>query len=278
MVSMMVDPQGKPFEVGVVASSGNKTFEHLAVEAMEKATFTPGALNNEPIESVYEVRYTFTEHVGSLVRREFVNTYAAFQHALDANDQAAAQAALQQLPITTLYEDAFYGLAVYQYAERWGDERQQAAGLERATAGAESLNHDVRQSVLLSNFKLQAHMHDYWKALELGRQLQKMGDKVVVAQVDPIIEKMNAIRTSPASYDMTGVIEDVGNWSVQLFKKQFRASPSGGVISLVKLRCARGFVSFPFDPELQYTVPDKYGQCRLSLEGTPGTQITLTQS
>jgi TonB family protein len=128
IVSMMVDPQGKPFEVGVVTSTGNKTFEHLAVKAMEKATFIPGALDNKPIESVYEIKYTFQiEDLGPGAREEFVHTYSAFQRALNAHDQAAAQAALQKLKITTLYEDAFYGLAAYRYAEQWGDERQQAA-------------------------------------------------------------------------------------------------------------------------------------------------------
>jgi hypothetical protein len=246
---------------------------------MEKATFIPAALNDRPIESVYEIKYTFSiTNVMRGARDEFANTYAAFKRALNAHDQAAAQAQLRKLKITTLYEDAYYGVAAYQYAERWGDERQQAAGLARAITGRENLPPDVRQSVLVAGFNLQAHMHNYWEALRLGRELQKIGDKDRVSQIGPLIDKISAIRVRPGSYDMTGVIEDIGNWSVQLFKRNFRASASGGVISQVKLRCTQGFVSFPFDPELQYTVQDRLGQCRLSLEGSPGTQITLTQS
>jgi hypothetical protein len=46
----------------------------------------------------------------------------------------------------------------------------------------------------------------------------------------------------------------------------------------VKLKCSKAFVSFAFDPQLQYEVQSKYGACELVLEGTPGTQFQLTQS
>ena len=48
-LAMMVDPAGKPFEVTVEASSGNKVFEQAAVRAAEATTYNPGTLNGQPI-------------------------------------------------------------------------------------------------------------------------------------------------------------------------------------------------------------------------------------
>jgi TonB family protein len=40
-LGFMVDPKGKPFEITVLASTGNKTFEQEAVRTLEHATFDP---------------------------------------------------------------------------------------------------------------------------------------------------------------------------------------------------------------------------------------------
>jgi hypothetical protein len=77
---------------------------------------------------------------------------------------------------------------------------------------------------------------------------------------------------------MSGTIEDLGSWGVQLFRRHFSVTAATGAVSQVKLKCTRGLVSFAFDPALTYHVMEKYGECRLELEGAPGTQITLTQS
>jgi hypothetical protein len=77
---------------------------------------------------------------------------------------------------------------------------------------------------------------------------------------------------------MSATIPDRGAWSVHLFKRNFQVATTGGVISQVKLRCRKGFVSFVFNPDLDYHVPEKYAECLLSLKGAPGTGLTLTQS
>jgi len=69
-----------------------------------------------------------------------------------------------------------------------------------------------------------------------------------------------------------------GKWYLHLFKRHFRAVVSEGYIAQVKLRCDKGYVTFAFDPTLQYHVPDKDGDCSIELEGAPGTRFKLIQS
>jgi hypothetical protein len=68
-----------------------------------------------------------------------------------------------------------------------------------------------------------------------------------------------------------------GSWQLGLFKRHFLDKVSQGHISDVKLRCAKGFVRFAFDPELQYNVARKYGSCSMEFEGDQGSQFVLTQ-
>jgi hypothetical protein len=126
---------------------------------------------------------------------------------------------------------------------------------------------------------LQVQRHDYYEALQMWQQLRSSRiDPEIRAKLEKIVAQIHSLRTTPASYAMSGTIPESGAWSVQLFKRSFHAAAASGVISDVKLRCQKGFVSFAFNPDLLYTVAEKYGQCRLSLEGTPGTELTLTQS
>jgi TonB family protein len=277
-LSMMVDAQGKPFEVGVVRSTGNKRFEQLAVRVMERATFEPASLGGKPIPSVYEREYRFRQFGSQGARGGFIDGFKALQSACTADDRAAANAAMQKMSVTTLYEDAYYGMAQYLYASRWGDVSQQETGLWRAIAGQTFLSSADRTAILLANFKLQAQKHDYFQALRMGELLKKSSaDPDLMAKLEPIIETIEQLRKGPAAYEMSGSIGENGAWFVHLFKHSFRAESASGLISQVKLRCTRGFYSFPFDAGLQYEVPDQYGECTLSLEGTPGTQLRLTQ-
>jgi TonB family protein len=280
IVSAMVDPQGKAFEVGVERSTGNKDFERVAVEAMGQATFYPGTIGGKPIESVIEGKYVFTiPNYTPGARLHFIDAYKSLHSAVKANDHAAADAAIQKLQVTTLYEDTYYWLAQYEYAALWGNESQQEIALWRTIGGDEYLRPEERRTILLTNFKLQVRKHDYFQALKMWDSLRAAGvDREITAKIKPILDQIEQIRTGPSSYEMSGIIGEDGDWGVHLFKRHFRADVAEGVISKVKLRCSKGFVSFAFDPNLQYEVQDKYGDCRLSVEGTPGTRFQLFQS
>jgi TonB family protein len=125
VLSMMVDAKGKPYEVGVVRSTGILVFEQMAVQSMEQADFAPATANGTPVDSVFEFKFKFANKSFTLgARPGFIRTFKALQAAIAAKDRVAADAAMTGLKVTTLYEDAYYGLAQYDYAKVWGDERQ----------------------------------------------------------------------------------------------------------------------------------------------------------
>ncbi len=200
-VNFMVDPSGKPFEVTVTHSTGNKALDGLAVKSIEGSTFVPGTLNGEPVESGFEIKYKFNEVRASTAgaKSNFVNGYKAVKKAVDAGDRAAADAAMDRLKITNLYEDAYFGLASYFYARKWGDERQQLDALSRAVAEEDQAHYlpdDLFKSALQVSLQLQVDMRLYAEALATYKTLQKAGiDEKTAARLRPVMEQLQKIRS-----------------------------------------------------------------------------------
>lgn len=281
-LAMMVDPAGKPFEVTVEASSGNKVFEQAAVRAAEATTYNPGTLNGQPIESATKLKFTFLFEDRPIrgAGDDFVAYFQKLQKAIKAKNRAAADAAMKEIEVRNLYEDAFYGLALYSYAHEWGDEPQQLAGLRRAIAyetEAHYLPNAQFRAALVQCLALEIKLHHYAEAQDTWLSLQKSGvDAHTIQMLTPGMLQLEHIRYAEGSFDVSGVMPD-GTWELDLYKRRFQIKVSEGHISYVKLRCAKGFVRFEFDPTIEYTLNSKYGSCEMQLDGDPGTRFTLTQ-
>jgi TonB family protein len=210
-LGFMVDPQGKPFEITVIRSTGSKVFDDAATRAIAQSTFEPGTLDGKPIESGFEIKYKF---FNSWMRGNagasggFVHEYKALMSAIASGDRAAADAALGRLKIGNLYEDAYFGLATFLYAQKWGDEAQQLEGLRRAIAEedvAHYLPKDMFQFALLQRMKLEVKTHDYAEVLKTWKRLQKLGvDQATQARILPVIDQVQKLRSDDSRYEMVG--------------------------------------------------------------------------
>lgn len=280
-LGMMVDTHGKPFEITVVGSSGSKFLEHEAIRAMEWARFRPGKLNGKPIESATQFKVIFLRDQPSKgARADFVHNYVKLQGAVQAKDKAAADAALKDLEVRNLYEDAYFGLANYLYAREWGNDAEQLAGLRRAIAfesNAHYLTTPQFQSTLVQCLALEVKLHHYSEAQELWSKILRSGiNEGMVSKIRPMMQQIDQLRTAGGPYDIAGLMPD-GTWELGLYKNNFRFKVSDGHIAYMKLRCSKGFLRFEFDPAIDYKVNPKYGTCAMELEGEVGTRFTLTQ-
>jgi TonB family protein len=278
-LGFMVDQRGKPFEVTVIRSTGNTAFDEFAMKSIELSTFEPGTTNGQAIESGYEMKFLFIDG-GAGAKKEFFSAYKALLQAVKAADRGAADLALQKLRVTNLYEDALFGLARYDYATHWGDEREQLEALRRATAegaGARYLSTDMLRTALLSCMQLELKANEYAEAMTTWKRLQKAGiDKSTAARFQPVMDHLQSSRTDDSTYEVDGFLSERG-WYLHLFKRHFRADVTEGYISQVKLRCDKRYVYFAFDPALQYEISSKYGNCSIELVGGPGTRFKLVQ-
>ena len=281
LLEMMVDPKGKPFEVTVEKSSGNKAIDAAAVQAVEEATYKPGLLNGQPIESSSKLRIVFElSDYQPAASPDFVESYKALAHALEQKDRTAADALMQKLVVRNLYEDAYFGLATYQYARAWGDDPKQLEGLERAIAehdGGHKISEIQIVPALQEQLRLQIKLRNYSSAVGTWDRLQKLAlDPAIAAKISTMMDQIVKLSSDNTEYDVPGSMP-YGNWFFPLYKRNFRVGVAAGHVSDVKLRCGNGFVQFAFDQTTQYRVEPKYGKCTIELDGTPGTKINLTQ-
>lgn len=279
-LSFMVDAKGKPYEIAVTDSTGNKTFEHAAVRAVGDLTFEPGLLNGRPVESAFQTNVRFVLYgIKRGANEDFIGYFKSATAAIDAKDRALADAAMKHLVIRNLTEDAYYGLLKFEYARVWGNDMQQLAGLRRAVAdeaARERLRKPLYVNALRAYLVLELKIHDYAAALKTWGRLQKLRDNAD-ANMQSVIEDLGKLRTDDRKYDVVGELSDE-LWNLDLFKRHFRITVDNGYIAQVKLLCTKRYVTFAFEPQAQYSADEAWGDCSLRLEGTPGTHFALSQS
>ena len=279
-LSFMVDVKGKPYEIAVSDSTGNKTFEHAAVTAIGGTTYEPGSVNGHPVDSAVQLTVRFAMiGIERGANTDFIGYFKSATAAINAKDRAAADAAMQHLVIRNLTEDAYYGLLNFEYARVWGNDIQELAGLRRAVANQEAreyLRKPVFVNALRAYMELELKIHDYAAALKTWDRLQKLHDDNG-ANMPSVIEDVRKLRTDDRTYDVLGTLSDEP-WNMGLFKRHFRITVDNGYIAQVKLLCTKHYVLFAFESQAQYAADEAWGDCSLRLEGAPGTHFALSQS
>ncbi len=281
-VNLMVSPEGKPYEIMVAESSGNKALEKSALEAVRKWSFQPGTLEGKPIDSatMIKLRFRLTGAQGASSR--FVKSFKAAVQAIQKKDKPAAEVVISSLSPQNLYETSYAGLAEYYYAVQWGTQSQQLAGLSRAIAQenhADYLPEDSYKTALRAIFPLQVNERHYRDALKTWDRLRmaENDDPQALAPFKSVVDQISTLKTDGSSFTVSGRINET-SWSHSLLKTRFHVSVTSGHVAQLKLRCQQNYVSFAFDPEVDYRVADKAGDCTLEVIGDPDTAFDLVQS
>lgn len=280
-VNFMIDPQGKPYEVTVVDSTGNREFERATIRAAEGWTFEPARQGDRPISVGHRFKHTFVLRDAGKARVEFVRRYRKLGKAIEAGDKAAADELLPTLAVQNLYEDAFANLARYDYYRRWGTPAQQLGALRRAMAYETAPRYLDRKdfvAALHAVLTLEVQTQDFGSALETWELLQKYAPAETVKALQAPMQELAALRDQRSPYGVPGKIDDRGSWTYLLFRNRFQLAVSGGHVSEIKLRCQKQYVLFRFQEGVEYTIDDKHGACYMEVLGDLGTEFQLIQS
>ena len=208
--------------------------------------------------------------------------------ALGEASQAEADSALDDLEaqgILNHYEDAYLNLAKYSYALKYGASTEQmrylkaAIGESMADPDFESvLDYRAARDARRSLAQLQLQNAYFGEALDTLALMRLRNDDEGVELFRETREQLEAFRTNDAAYSVAGQLNDNGTWVISLFKTRFRFDELDGAVDDLKLRCQGQYVSFDFDPDIQYNVSPSAGDCTLEVIGDPGTSFTLVQA
>jgi hypothetical protein len=191
---------------------------------------------------------------------------------------------LQQSDISNNYEYAYWNLARFFYAERYGSPLEQMENLQLALGESivrpeyESYLGDDAQLLRRRLFELQINNRRYAEGLATVELMRQRGDDEGVALFDEALTQLEVLRSNDQAYGLTGQLGEDGLWFVDLFKDDFYLDDLSGKVEELKLRCEGSYVFFDFDPEVQYHVSERAGECTLEIVGDPDTTFTLVQA
>mgnify|MGYP003042837917 CR=1 FL=1 len=279
---LMVDPQGNPYEVVVSKSSGNEAFEKAAMKGAQALTFEPATIAGKPIHAAYEYKAFFDVTDADGARKPFVRRYRDLSKAIAAGDRQRADEDFAKLKVQNLYEEAYYNLAKYSYCRKWGNESQQLAALRLAIAEeryARFLPKQLFVTALQALLPLELKGKNFADAMKTWEKLKSNDvDAAFIAAWQEIIDDIVLLRKDDRSYSVPGRMGKGSSWFYGLFKSRFRLVVSNGRVSEIKLRCDKQYVLFRYEPDIQYRVAEKFGECGMQLIGEPGTTFELIQS
>jgi TonB family protein len=282
IVNFMIDRQGKPYELSVADSTGNHVLEQAALEQVQKWRFEPATLNGKPVDAGDHVKMEFVlTNIKRGTSFHFGNLYQQAVKAIEAGDQKTADGKLALLKPYNLSEDAWLGVVQYMYCRKWCTGWRQLTALRRAVADEKTprfLPQPILVSMLEAEVALELGLQDYAQALRTWDTLNALGlDEATRAKWQGAIDEIETLRTNDKAYAVMGEFGDQSSWFFEPLKRKFQVEVLTGSIAEIKLRCARQYVFFRFDPTVQYTIADDDQACSMEMVGQPGTKFRLTQ-
>ncbi len=285
-LNMMVDTDGKPFEVAVVNSTGSKEFEASALSVLRKWKFEPAKSEGKPIIGSTKVLMRFL--IGGPVHasKEFIDAYKEFFDGIKSQPKEDAAALLEKLKASggnNRYEAAFLSLANYLYANKYGNSLEQMKYLDAALSFSRDKNDPVFLPVDEAIFarrellKLQVKNAYYQEALGTYGYFAQVGDKDSMFTFNSTVNQIIDIAKSEKSYEIPMALDEGGHATIKLLKHKVYATEVAGKLDEFKLYCQKKFVGFPVEADFGYDIPEAWGLCSLDVIGRAGTKFKIGQ-
>ncbi|MET0657590.1 MAG: energy transducer TonB [Steroidobacteraceae bacterium] len=281
-LNFMVGPDGKPYEMTVIESSGNAILERAALETAQAWRYEPAKRGDTAIHASQDLKLVFLMRDATRgAAKGFTAAYRSLQQAVDARDKVRADEELAKLDARNLYEDAYLNIARFTYHSKWGTEADQLADLRRAVAFERKphyLPKDMFVSVLTQQLLLELKLHQFGSALKTWETLRPLSAKQDAESLQRKIDEVEALRKSDLAFSTAGDINKGRSWNGRLLKDQFSIRVTSGNVSEIRLRCEKQYLTFAYDSSLEYRIEGTAGSCTIEVIGTQGTTFELIES
>jgi|GEM_PF-803155 len=282
-VSMMIDQQGKPYDVRVVGSSGDPKFEKETLRVVPRWRFEPATLGTEKIDAAVRNGISFALSGATGATPSFVRRYKKLVQAIKSAEQADAHELLISLDASSrnLYEQAYWNLCKYLFEQKWGSEKSAYVALRRATRLDNNrgfLPEHMLLNLLTTKFNLELRASRYARARATAESLlEREVDSEIRQQLTEKLREIDQLAFSEGAIVLPGRIDDSNYYGHTLLRRNFAFRSLRGDIAELRLHCDKGYVGFTFDEKMSYAVDPSYSDCYLNAIGTPGTTFELVE-
>jgi len=283
-LSMMVDPEGKAYDVTVVDSSGNPKLEKSVIAQSKSWKFEPAVLNGVPIDAAYSFNMVYyLPNLGAGANRSFVRRFRKVIKAIENGQRAKADKGLTQLDASrrNLYEHAFSHLAHFEYEQKWGAAEASYKALAQAAFldGRKGfLPDDVLSRVLVNKLNLELGFSRYVQAGRTAEAVLKREiDPGTRSEIETVVAQIETIAQSDSPVVVSGEISDSNQYAHRLLRSSFSFQEVEGDIAELRLHCPQGYYGYIHKPDTVYNIEPADQRCKLIAIGTPGTTFKLLE-
>ncbi len=284
-VSYIIEPDGTVSNPIIEDSSGLKAFESAALEAIQKATFTPAMQNGQAIQqcdSTIQFEFKLNNQKPGATKK-FARHYRKVRKHLESGDLLKAKELLDKLdamPVWNMYENARLALLKSFYYKSMNDEVNLLKYLYHATnSDGKYIKRDTYHWALSNIYGLEISNGDFHKALKTIKRIQSLDPKYQ-QQFANIITHSNNLKEHIASeYPIVkaGDLATKDFWSHTLVRNSFAISNVQGRLDKVDIRCKgmRNQMKVILDSIIK--VPSSWGTCQVYLYGEDNTTFNFVE-
>ncbi len=287
-ITYMVDKNGNAFAPFVTHSS-DSVFEGPALKAVLKTKHRPATLNGQRIESLCGINIKFMlAGQDEVVSKNFYREFMRATRELDkpAPKQARLRSNIHAMEKSSpLTPHALWKLHYikFAYAKEFESQTEQLDALQKMLlfedfSGDEAklANDDERATLQRAIFSIEAQRMRLPEALSAYNQLTKFTDNIPESIEETRTRILQTLASNSGILSPIHIKERGYDFlKAPAPKKKFNFQIEQGSMSTVKLRCEKKYVELDISPNLEYRVPDSWGECQLQIIGEPETSGSI---
>ena len=290
LLSFMVDKEGNVFEP-IIEQVNNPAFSDAAMKWISKLKYKPATVNNAPIDSWKRVTARFDMDFVSTSRYVSTKLFNAYhekfnQEVVKENpNQKKLQKYLTRLASARHGSHYAYELlskARYHYATKFGSKDEQIKAIKEmmlsndkglALAGNEVADKKLIRLMIESSY--------YGEAIEAYYHARSKYEGEVWDSFKSLfgasIKEIEQLADSNQAFSRAVNLDDSGSATLPLLKGSFTFDQIQGNIEKLKLRCRSKFKELEFVANVDYKIPESWGNCQLQLLGAKNTRTQMIQ-
>lgn len=230
----------------------------LAVHALKKAsqTYLPDEHNDFNLETAITHNRIFVVNIPEIFTDDFMSTRLQAQHQVNA-PRVATPAPLRG------------------GAQR-GQGNRSAGGVQRPKASLEVLNNTLLESAYQRNYVANISTGNVAAVLNVFDNLQNLNMDAVSEQMQAQTEQVRQLQNAGQRLTSAQVI-DKGETVHFPVHRILAAVNVEGNIATLDFQCADRVIRLPFQAEVEWNMPDSWGQCALRFRGDDGATFNLVE-
>jgi TonB family protein len=291
-VSYCIDEAGKPQNIVIVDSVGDRAFRRNAIHAVERWQFKPAMYDGEPAwQSRNDAVITFGfEDPETAARRSFVARYEELGELIDNEKWDEAEAMFRR----TMDDEA---LSLYELSKLWAQRARMdlAQGnldalhiaLHRATISeGRWIEKDSYLGLLALRVRVELSLGNYASALMAFDDVVEISGEgaPVITELKPFIDKLNNAIDSDSALVTNATIQDgetcyacYDKVFYTLVRRDFGIADVAGKLDTIEIRCDHKRYEYEVSELVEWQIPESWGKCQIQITGEPGTTFKIVQ-